>query len=446
VPAAFVAFIRVPSLETDWRVVAFVLLASAGAALLFGLVPAIQTTRSRLVEANRGDFSADHRPSRLRSFLIVVQVTVCALLMICSGIALRSQHRVAGQDIRMRTQGVFNLILSKGLRPDGVDRLRASPGIEDVAAVWRAPIESELVKLAVAPSGSTNEVLAGYNFVSPEYFSMLRIPLLRGRLFTADESRSHAGVVVISEATAQHFWPGRNPLGESISILAKRQKDGRSDRLPAFSTARVIGVVGDVMSGYAALQVDSSCLYFPTAAGYGPDSLMVSVPGSKQAGRHDIEAALDRISPGLAEQINALDDIRLTMIYPFRVAFWIAGFLGALALMLTASGIYGVLSYLVNQRTKEIGIRMALGAGTGAVVRMVMSQCLRLVLIGIAAGGGLAMLFAPLFQHEVEAIQPYDAAAYIGAIAVVAVAALAASLRPAQRAVAVEPISALRCD
>jgi ABC-type antimicrobial peptide transport system permease subunit len=110
------------------------------------------------------------------------------------------------------------------------------------------------------------------------------------------------------------------------------------------------------------------------------------------------------------------------------------------------TGIYGVLSYVVSQRTKEIGIRMALGAGGAAMVRMVVSQCMRLVLAGIAVGAGMALALAPLFANQVEAIQPYDAMAYVGAAAVVAAAALAASWQPARRAVGVDPLAALRCD
>src|SRR5262249_43906712 len=150
---SFVWFFKFPSIETDWRGFAFVLVAAVCAALLFGLVPAIQTTRSRLVEANRGDFSSDYPPSRLPHFLVASQVAVCVLLLICSAVALRSQRRLGDQDIRIRTDGVFNLVLSKSLDTTGVERLRSSTGIEAVAAVWRAPVEAELVKLAVIPSG-----------------------------------------------------------------------------------------------------------------------------------------------------------------------------------------------------------------------------------------------------------------------------------------------------
>ena len=445
-PPAFVWFVKIPSIQTDWRVFAFVLGAAVCAALLFGLVPALQTTRSRLVEANRGDFSSDYRPSRLRNFLVASQVAVCVLLLICSAVALRSQRRVSSQDLRIHTADVFNLILSKGMTTTGVERLLTSPGIEAVAAAWRTPVENDLVKLAVIPSGVQAEVLAGYNFVSPEYFPLLRIPVLRGRLFTADEAKAGDAVVVVSDATAHRFWSGEDPLGKTLAIPSKRQADRRSDRLPPFGSARVIGVVGDVVSGYAAVDVDASCLYFPTFAGAPQQTLLVSAARGKGAGPRDIRAALDRISPELADQINPLDEIHQAMIYPFRVAFWVAGLLGALAVLFTISGIYGVLSYLVSQRTKEIGIRMALGAGSGAVVRMVVSQCMLLVTIGGAVGAALALLVAPLLANQVEAVQPYDLTAYVGAMLLIAVASLGASMRPAQRAVAVDPLSALRCD
>jgi predicted permease len=447
VPPAVGKLIRIPPLEADWRVFAFILLASAAATVLFGLVPALQTTRSNLVEANRGDFSSDHRPSRLRNFLVAAQVTVCVLLMIYSGIMLRSEQRVTSRDVRMRTSGVFDLTMSAQHRTKAADRLRQAPGVEEVAGAWRAPLFNSLPQIAVVPSGSKAEVVAGYNFVSPEYFSVLRIPLLRGRAFSADEAKAGAPLAVISEATARRFWPGKDALGETIAIPAKRQGDPRSGRLPAFASARVIGIARDAISGFIGSGIDPSCLYFPTVAGApGNESLLVSVTGGKEAGRRAIDSALDQLGVGIADQINPLDEVLATMIYPFRVAFWIAGFLGGLALLLTVSGIYGVLSYLVSQRTKEIGIRMALGASEAAVVRMVVAQSMRLVALGAATGAGLALLVAPVFANLVEALKPYDASAYVWAVLLVMAAALGATYRPARTAVAVDPVSALRSD
>lgn len=216
-PATFARMLSIPPLDLNWRVFAFSFGASACAALLFGLLPAFQTVRSRLVEANRGDFSGDQRSSRLRNALVTGQAAVCALLLICSAVALRSQCRLTSQDIHIRTAGVFNVVVSKQLSALAIERLRASAGIEGVAAVWRSPLNNELVKIDVVPSGGTSETPAGYNFVSPEYFSVLRIPLLHGRMFTSDEARAGDAVVVISDATARRFWPGDEPLGKTIA-------------------------------------------------------------------------------------------------------------------------------------------------------------------------------------------------------------------------------------
>jgi predicted permease len=445
-PAELARMVNIPSLDADWRVFAFSLIAAVGAALLFGLIPAFQTVRSRIAEATRGDFSRDQRPSRLRNALMAGQVGACALLLICSGVALRSQRLLTGQDIHIRTEGVFSVAVSKPLPTTAVERLRASAAIEGVAAVWRSPLSNELVKLEVVPSGSASAMPAGYNFVSPEYFSLLRIPLVRGRIFTSDEARAGEAVVVISAATARHFWPGDEPLGKTIVIPSKRQADRRSDRLPLYSSARVIGVAGDVVNGFAALGVDPTCLYFPTVAGTGLDSLLVATTRGNGAGSLDVQRALDDVAPDAADQINPLSEIHDTMIYPFRVAFWLTGFLSGLAALFTVSGIYGVLSHLISQRTKEIGIRMALGAGHGAIVRMVTAQSMLFVAVGSAIGALLALLVAPVFANRVEAIRPYDIGAYLGALLLVAASALAASFYPVRRAVAVDPVTALRCD
>src|SRR5262249_16185899 len=156
--------------------------------------------------------------------------------------------------------------------------------------------------------------------------------------------------------------------------------------------------------GFAAVGVDPTCLYFPTLGQSAADSLLVSAPRGRADGRLDIQAVLDEIAPNAADQINPLDEVHDAMIYPFRIAFWIAGFLGALAMLFTLSGIYGVLSYVVSQRAREIGIRVALGAGGAAIIRMVMSQSLRFVALGGAVGAALALLIAPLFANKVEAI------------------------------------------
>jgi len=441
VPAAFSKIIRVPQLAPNARVFLFMLAASVAATLVFGLIPAIQTTRTALVQANRGDFSSDHRPSRLRSILVTAQAAVCSLFLIYAGVMLRSELRVTAVDVGMRTAGVFDVRASARFHAQAEQKLAALPGIE-AANVWRAPLYGELRQMGVIPGGGRNEFQAGYNFVSPEYFSVLRIPLVRGRFFTAEEARGQAAVAVISEATARKFWPGQDALGQSIAISSGRQKDERSDRLPSFCASQVIGIARDATNGFVANGVDSTCIYFPTFGTVGNESLLVSVKGGKDSGKRLLEGALN----GIVDQINPMDEVLATMIYPFRVAFWITGFLAALALVLTVSGIYGVLSYLVSQRSKEIGVRLALGASAGAVVRMVVSQSMRMAGVGIALGVAFALMVAPLFAHQLQTMEPYDGAVYVAGAALVTLAALAAACFPCRRAAQIDPVITLRCD
>ena len=440
VPAAFTKFVRVPALEPDARVFGFILAASFAATLLFGLVPAIQATR---LDPGR----AHHRPTRLRNILVAAQATVCCLLLISSFVMLRSEQRVTAINVGMRTRGVLDVQTAAKHRAAAADLLAAQPGIEGVAGAWRAPLYGNLRPIAVIPGGSRSEVLAGYDFVSPEYFTVLRIPIVEGRAFSEEEARSNAGVVVISQATAKRFWPDRTALGQTLSIPATPQEDARLTRAPQFRTARVVGVARDAASGFVGDGLDRTCLYFPTTrSAASNESLLVAVHGDKDAGRRLVEATVNQVAPDAAEQVNPLDDVLATMIYPFRVIIWIGGFLAALALLLTVSGIYGVMSFAVGQRSKEIGIRIALGASGPAVVRMVVAQSMRMAGIGALVGGGLSLAVAPVFAHQIEVVQPYDVLAYLVGMGVVCAASLGAAAVPSRRAVRIDPVTTLRCD
>jgi len=447
-PEAFARFLALPALTPDWRVFGFILLAAVAATLVFGMAPALQTTRSRLVEANRGDFSSDYRPARLRSFLLVTQVAVCSLLLIVTAIVLRSQHRVTARTIGLDLNGVWDVKMAEKYQAAAAERLAATPGVEAVAEAWHAPLYGRDRAMAVVPSGSRAKVWTGYNLVSSGYFQVFRIPIVRGRAFTGGESEAEAPVAVVSESAARRLWPGGDALGQTIALPLVDHKDAYVDRTPAYAEARVIGVARDVLSGYLANSANSqtAMVYFPTnRRAPNNDSVLVRLSDNSRA-RQRIAAALDGIAPSLYDMLNPMEDVLAMQIYPFQITFWVAAFLGGLALLMTVSGIYGVLSYLVNQRTKEIGIRVALGASAGDVVRMVVKQSARLALAGVAAGVAMALAIAPVFAHQIEALHPYDALAYSGAVLVVMAAAVSASLAPSRRAVRADPMTALRCD
>jgi ABC-type antimicrobial peptide transport system permease subunit len=200
-------------------------------------------------------------------------------------------------------------------------------------------------------------------------------------------------------------------------------------------------VVKDVSTGGG----DDTCIYFPTDyRSRLNDSILGRITGVDA--RRRIEQSLEQIAPSLSDFINPMDDVHALQVYPFRVTFWIAGFLAGVALLLTVTGIYGVMSYVVSQRTKEIGIRVALGAGSAAILWMVLRQSGKLAAIGALIGGAMAMTVAPVFASQIGAIQPYEALPYLVTMAVVFVAAVAASYAPSRRAVRIDPVVTLRGD
>jgi predicted permease len=444
IPPALGKLLLLPDLAPDARVFGFILVASTLATLAFSLVPALQTTGSSLVQANRGDFSSDYRPSRLRSFLVVTQVTVCTLLLIYAVVMARGEQWIARQEVNLATHGVFDLRVLKPYQTKVVERLSSEPEVESVAAASDPPLWNSLRRMAVVPAGSKSAIASGYEFVTPEYFTVFRIPLVSGRFFSAEEAAAEAPVVVLSEATAKSFWPRQDALGQTIAL---RPAPGTETRgVPAYPTARVIGIARDTINGWPAQGLDPSCIYFPSnVKSPRVSSLLVRMKGQGPA-RRSLETALDRVAPSIADQIYAMDDVLALQTYPFRVAFWISSLLGGLALVLTITGIYGVMSYLVTQRTKEIGIRVALGAGQWPVVGLVVRQSLGLVATGEAVGVGFALLVSPVFAHEVAAVNPYDVAAYALGVAAAMAAGLGASVRPARRAAGVDPAVTLRCD
>jgi predicted permease len=448
-PAEFARLIHVVDLAPDGRVFGFILAASVLSTLGFGLAPALQATRRGLVQASRGDFSADLRPARLRNALVVSQVTVCALLLIVAGILLRSGRDMGSRDVRMETRGVIDVRMPSRFQVKATAVLRELPFVEAVAPAWQAPLYGTWRSVLVDPSRSKSRFWAGYNLVAPEYFSALRVPILRGRNFTFDEARSEAAVVIVSDATAQRFWPGRDPLGESIDMAPNPNPGASLSELkkPRAHSVRVIGVARDVIGGWIGNGIDSTLLYFPvTESSDGLSSMLVRLKGDPDISRRAAEEALNRAVPGAADQINPMDQVLAVQVYPFRVAFWISSFLGGLTLVLTVSGMYGVMAYLVGQRSKEIGIRMALGASAAGIVRLVLGQTVRLTLLGLAIGVAAALGVSRLFASQLETIDLFDKLAYAGGIALVFTAALAASLVPSRRAVKVDPVATLRCD
>jgi predicted permease len=446
-PPIFSKMFRLADLAPDRPVYFFVLSASVLATLLFGLIPALQSTRTDLISAVRGEFSKNSRPSRLRSALVMCQVTVCVLLMISAGILLQASRKLAGRDPGMDIHHVSSIQFNQSVQARVLPFVSSQRWVGTVATAWHSPLAGALRMISAGPQNGALRVRAGYNFVSPEYFNLLRIRLTRGRNFTPDEASAESPVVIVSTATAHLLWPNLDALGQMLHVSQSEQRIDQGNKFPSFETAQVIGVASDVISGVVFDGRDPTSLYFPTSAsGERNGALLVRFAVDSTTARQSLDELLDRVVPSAVLRVTPLDELFAAQVYPFQVSFAISSVLGGLALALTLSGIYGVLSYLVTQRTKEIGIRMALGANRSSVIRIVLSDLMRLTFVGTAFGVLLSLPFSKLLASELQNVSTFDGIAYLGGIAVVLIASTAAAFEPARRASQIAPAITLRCD
>jgi predicted permease len=442
VPADVSTMLRVMPLTPDVRVFGFILLAALVSAVVFGLAPAIQATRPNIVQASRGDFDTDFRPGRVRGALIVAEVAICSLLLIVTGVLLRGADVAASIDPGIRTRDVVQLTISDSARASTLLLLAAQPSVRTIGASSRTVLDGIYPGVIVRPSGSTVLTRSLTDFVDSGFFHALDIPLVRGRAFTADEARDTASVVVVSQATADAMWPGLNPLGQTLTLASEPPK---GSRLVRERVARVIGVVGNTVSGSIAIDRHRAAIYYPASATSGGMRIIARVNGDPLA-RERIDRALSAANPGAVHEIHAMDDYLAIQTWPFRAFSWISSMIGAIALMLTVIGIYGVLSYVVAQRTREIGIRMALGARAVAVVRLVVRQIGSHAAVGLLIGTVLALGVSRLVSSQLTVVDAFDLRGYVIGTAVVLVGAIAAAWGPARRASSVNPIEALRND
>ncbi|HEX4810839.1 MAG TPA: ABC transporter permease [Bryobacteraceae bacterium] len=444
-PADLVALIRTVPLPPDARVFGFMIIAALVSAVAFGLAPAIQATRTDVMLAARGEFTSDVRPMRLRDALVIVQITVCVVLLICSGVLLRGADGMGRIDVGFKTRGVIDMRVGERFRARIVDQLSSKPVVQTIAAAGSTPLNGMLPAVSISSNAGATGLRASYNHVSPEYFPVLEIPILSGRNFTSGEASSGAPVAIISEATARRLWPNGDAVGQEIRVHHDAQTNW-GEQLPQYQAVRVVGVARDIISCCVVHGKDPGLIYFPVTSAVANTSLLIRVNGNTEAVRRKLDAEVEALAPGSIEEIHPLDQLLAAGIYPFRALSWISCSLGGLALLLTLSGIYGVLSYLITQRTKEIGIRMALGATTGSVTRLVLGKSTRLAGVGIGLGTALSLGVARLFAAHLVVMNPFDSLAYGGSVILVAATSIAGAYFPTRRAARIDPIATLRYD
>jgi hypothetical protein len=362
------------------------------------------------------------------------------VLIAAAGVMLRSSAKLQQTDSGMRTHDIVHLVIQDRHRAEVVAALRAHPLVETVASARSTPIDALFGSAPLAPGSGVGRV--AFNIVSPEYFTALELPVVRGRNFLPDEAASSVPVAIVTESTARKLWGSNDPIGQIVRL----ETPATGSVLTPFKTAHVVGVVRDVVSGVLYDPPTNPLVFFPGTPEAPGVRLIVRTRGAVETARRTLDSDIERAMPGSIDQIRLLDEYVAAQAFPMRIAYWISSVVGGIALLLTLSGIYGVLSYIVAQRTREIGIRMSLGADRRAVVALVLRQSARLALMGLAIGSLIALALTRAIASELQSILTFDLAAFSVGPALVVAASLIAAFFPARRATRVEPIIALRQD
>jgi predicted permease len=436
-------YIRLLPVVPDARVLAALIATGIGTAVLFGALPALHATRHAGTIASHGA-TPDWRTSRLRHGLVVTQIAVSALLIVTCGVLLRGSVRLASTDLRLQTRDVIEVRTRNQSNETALATLRAHPLVRTVAAASTSTFGAgRLVIASDRDAPSAKAVRMPQKRVSPGYFDVYEIGLVSGRHFTEAEASGGAPVVILSEQAAARLWPGQNAVGRLLRLAPdSRTPDAYK---PPYPVVEVIGVARTVFTSWD--EAMRATIYSPMSVEGSNLNMLVKIRGGNlSAAMRRIDADLSAAAPGVAEQIITAQDLVEIRVYPFQAMSWAAGIIGSIALMLTISGIYGVLAYAVARRTKEIGIRMALGASAGGVVGLILTQAMRLCVIGLGIGLMLAVALSTALASTLEMMDTFDAAAFSAGIVIVIAACLVAAFHPARRAAGVEPLVALRIE
>ncbi|MDQ2945673.1 MAG: ABC transporter permease, partial [Acidobacteriota bacterium] len=431
--------------------------------VLFGLAPIWRVLRpevaSTLKQDDKGSSSGSEQ-QRTRNLLVVGQVAIAVVLVASAGLLIKSFGKLTSLDPGFQTENILTanipLPFSQYHDPAPIsvffDRLLDSvaslPGVKAAGVTTSLPLEQDLDYrlpfnfLSIPALQNPNDQTAFHRMVSPDLFKALGTPLLSGRFFTNQDTATSQAVVIINQALARQYWLQESPIGQKLSAI--RGGFGPLGRI-LLANPEVVGVVADVKyTGLAA--APAPAIYFPMRqAPFNSQTLVVRTTGSPRALLGSIRQRVHTLDPNLpVAHVNTMSEQVANSVAQPRFQAILLGAFATLALLLGALGIYGVLSYTVVRRTREIGIRMALGGRPADIRRMILSQGLRLVGAGIVLGLVLALIAARIFASLLFGVQPTDAPTYALVTIVLLTVSSAASYVPARRATQIDPINSLR--
>jgi putative ABC transport system permease protein len=451
---------RLDNVRVDGVVILFTVATAIVTGILFGLVPAFSATRgvsNILKDGGRGAIGARHT-GRVRGVLVVAELALAVMLLAGAGLLLRSFMKLQAVDPGFKVDKALTFDISlpdARYREDGrrvaffdqlMPRLRALPGAQAASAVMGLPLSGLdfIISFEVKgrpPVPPAQQPAMQVRVASPGYFEAIGIPIRRGRLFTDADTAGTPPVVLITESAARQFFPNEDPIGKTIT-LGWRRGPGTPR-----AGGEVVGVLGDIKDE-GLNEPDPPQIYLPYRQ-WPVSSMSVvlksSVPPLSLAGAVRTEVyAIDGSLP--VSNVSTLDAVVAKSISQQRFYMLLLTIFAGVALVLAAVGIFGVLSYAVSQRTREIGIRMALGAQGRTVIRLIVFEALVLVALGVAAGLAGGLVLSQTMSKMLFDVAPTDPATYATVAAVLAAVALAASYVPARRATRVDPIVALRAE
>jgi predicted permease len=432
-----------PSLNVLW----FALGMSLGTALLFGMIPALQASKQELQAALKQQGGRPRRGASgwLRDALIGVQVAVCMVLLVSAGLLLRALHAaetvepgfdyrnvaVVAYDLRGPTYDDQTVV---AFQQRVLERMRSLPGVDAVALASKAPLSPGRRQTSFRLPGQEQRYEVDVNTVSPEYFSLIAIPIVRGRTFTTSEREDTSPAIIVTEATARRYWPGQDPIGRTVLMEGQE------------TAAEVVGVARDAQVSYVG-ETASSYMYLP--AGPGPErrlGLLVRSHADFATFATGVRAMTRELDPGLVARVARLEGNLDFWRAVSRLVAGLSGSLSVLALVLASIGVYGVVSYAVSSRRREVGIRMALGASASDVLGLILRQTLRPVGAGALIGIGGAAASSQILQSVLFGVSRLDPIAFLGALVFLLAVAAVASLVPTREALRIDPVTILRCE